>query len=150
RNKRCSMWAIFFFGLLVVASFAYFFVYQKQRQKIDLLAKARDKIFGEETRVFDFLHGLGEAFQADIRTGDLHRLIVEGAVRILEAQGGALYLADRQDNVLLPSFISSQCPPLIEIPAHILRQAEDAPAALQSYLRLHAIELAEGVLGAVW
>src|SRR5207249_11778817 len=124
------MWAIFFLGILVVLSFAYFVVYQKQRQKIDLLAKARDKIFGEETRVFDFLHGLGEAFQADIRTGDLHRLIVEGAVRILEAQGGALYLADRDGDVLLPSFTSSNCPRLIQVPAHIAEQAKISPNTL--------------------
>src|SRR5439155_10390932 len=129
-----------FFGLFVLTSFVCFFVYQWQRQKIESLTKARDKIFGEETRVFDFLHGLGEAFQADIRTGDLHRLIVEGAVRILEAQGGALYLADRQGIVLLPSYFSNGCPPLIEAPPHILRQAEENPAALQSYMRLHAID----------
>src|SRR5205823_11973295 len=133
RSERCAMWSIFFFGLFVAASLVFFFVYHRQRRLIDSLTKAHNKIVGEETRVFDFLHGLGEAFQADIRTGDLHRLIVEGAVRILEAQGGALYLADRQGVVLLPSYFSNGCPPLIEAPPHILRQAEENPAALQSY-----------------
>jgi sigma-B regulation protein RsbU (phosphoserine phosphatase) len=52
--------------------------------------------------------------------------------------------------VLLPSFISKDCPPLIEIPQSILKQAESLPLALQSYIRLHSLEPGEGVVGTVW
>ena len=121
-----------------------------QAGQIVALKKSREKIQLEETRVFDFLHGLGEAFTEDIRPGDLHRLIVESAVRILDAHGGALYLIGRQGAVLLPSFTSKECPPLIEIPQSILKQAETVPLALQSYVRLHAIEPGEGIVGTVW
>lgn len=121
-----------------------------QAGQIVALKKSREKIQLEETRVFDFLHGLGEAFTEDIRPGDLHRLIVEGAVRILDAHGGALYLIGRQGAVLVPSFTSKECPPLIEIPQNILKQAETVPLALQSYVRLHAIEPGEGIVGTVW
>src|SRR5580658_5238368 len=102
--------------LLGILSTAFYVVYQRQQSQIAALKKAREKIQLEETRVFDFLHGLGEAFTEDIRPGDLHRLIVEGALRILDAHGGALYLIGRQGAVLLPSFVSKDCPPLIEIP----------------------------------
>ena len=52
---------------------------------------------------------------------------------------------------LLPSFVSKECPPLIEIPDNILQQvAESVPLALQSYVRLHSIEPGEGIVGTVW
>ena len=63
--------------------------------RIDQLERSNEEIQVEETLVFDFLHGLGEAFTETIRAADLHRLIVEGAVRILDAHGGALYMIER-------------------------------------------------------
>ncbi len=136
--------------LLGVVSITFYAVNKRQQVQIAALKKAREKIQLEETRVFDFLHGLGEAFTEDIRPGDLHRLIVEGAARILDAHGGALYLIARQGTVLLPSFISKDCPPLIEIPKNVLQQADAMPLALQSYVRLHSIEPGEGLMGTAW
>src|SRR5580658_3764685 len=98
-------------SILLGTVFIVFYANRKKHKKqIVALKKAREKIQLEETRVFDFLHGLGAAFTADIRPADLHRIIVEGAVRILDAHGGALYLIGRQGAVLLPSFISKDCP----------------------------------------
>ena len=143
-------WIFILVGLLV-ASWVWFWLRDKrQAGRIDSALKARDKIEREEGRVFDFLHGLGEAFSTEIRSEDLHRLIVEGAVRILDAHGGALYLADRDGGALNARFISKSCPPLIEVPSHILQQMESTPQALQSYLRLHAIDPGEGIIGKVW
>jgi len=104
----------------------------------------------EETLVFDFLHGLGEAFSETIRPAHLHRLIVEGATRVLDAQGGALYLTDRSGVKLAPTFVSTGCPPLVDVPSHILQQAAASPAALESFLRLHTIGTGEGLLGRIW
>ena len=73
--------------------------------------------------MFEFLHGLGSAFSDTARSTDLHRTIVEGASRILNAHGGALYLVDRNGAMLIPTFISKGCPPLVSVPAHILQQA---------------------------
>ena len=52
--------------------------------------------------------GLGEAFSDTIRSNELHRLIVEGATRILDAHGGALYVTDRTGGKLTPAFISNE------------------------------------------
>src|ERR1700704_1225769 len=120
------------------------------RRRIKALERSKEEIQVEETLVFDFLHGLGEAFRETIRPNDLHRLIVESAARILDAHGGALYLADRTGTKLMPAFISKGCPPLVDVPAHILQQAAATPVALESYLRLHSIIPGEGVLGRVW
>ena len=117
---------------------------------MEVLRKARERIEQEETRVFDFLHGLGAAFSSETRPDDLHRLIVEGARRILESDGGALYIVNQGDMTLVPRFISKDCPLLVRVPAPVLEESRLVPRALQSFLRLHAVEEGEGLIGSAW
>ncbi|MEY2479610.1 MAG: phosphoserine phosphatase RsbU/P [Verrucomicrobiota bacterium] len=121
-------------------------LFRKNRQ----LERANEEIQVEETLVFDFLHGLGEAFRETIRPADLHRLIVEGATRILDAHGGALYMVERATGKLAPVFVSKGCPPLFDVPANILQQAASTPVALEEYLRTRTIASGEGLIGRVW
>src|ERR1700736_1286838 len=144
------MWPIVLFGLLVAFSGGWIYTAWRMTRRVRALERSKEEIQVEETLVFDFLHGLGEAFTETIRPHDLHRLIVEGATRILDAHGGALYLADRTGSKVAPAFISKGCPPLIDVPAHILQQAAATPVALESFLRLHSIVPGEGLLGRVW
>src|SRR5437867_3526524 len=144
------MWTILLFGLLLASVAGWIFTALRQAQRIRILERSKEEIQVEETLVFDFLHGLGEAFSETIRPHDLHRLIVEGATRILDAHGGALYMADRTGTKLAPAFISKGCPPLVDVPPHILQQAASAPVALESYMRLHPVALGDGVIGRVW
>ncbi len=139
-----------FFGLLIVALIGWLITYQRQRWRIRALERSNEAIQVEENLVFDFLHGLGEAFRDVIRPHDLHRLIVESSVRILDAHGGALYLADRNGTKLIPAFLSKGCPPLVDVPDRILQQAATTPVALESYLRSHPIHPEEGLVGRVW
>ena len=139
------MWLAFTIGLIAL-SVSFFVVYRRMKEQITRLEAARAKIQLEETRVFDFLHGLGTALSEDARPDDLHRLIVEGATRILEAPGGALYLADRKSGQLRPAFISKDWHPLFETPA----QVGSSPDALYKYLKTHAIAPWDGLLGEVW
>src|SRR5881409_2131168 len=138
------------FWLLIVCLAAWVYTLMRRRRSIRRLERSQEEIQVEETLVFDFLHGLGEAFSETIRPADLHRLIVEGATRVLDAQGGALYLTDRSGTKLAPSFVSKGCPPLVDVPPHILQQAAASPLALESFLRLHNIGSGEGLLGRVW
>jgi len=144
------MWSFFLIGLLVATSIILLGVNLRQRRTIDVLKRAREELQVEEDRVFDFLHGLGEAFSDDLRPSDLHRLIVEGATRITDAHGGSLYLVDRSGKMLVPSFVSKDCPPLVEVPLQISQQSLSAPQAMQNYIRLHTVKPGEGLLGAVW
>jgi sigma-B regulation protein RsbU (phosphoserine phosphatase) len=121
-----------------------------QRRRIQQLERSKEEIEVEETLVFDFLHGLGEAFRETIRPGDLHRLIVEGATRILDARGGALYMVDRTGAKLAPAFISKGAPPLVDVPDTVLQQSITNPTALENYLRNRTIDPGEGVIGRVW
>src|SRR3979490_2301080 len=139
-----------FFWLLIACLGLWIYTLLRQRRSIRRLERSQEEIQVEETLVFDFLHGLGEAFSETIRPADLHRLIVEGATRVLDAQGGALYLTDRTGTKLVPTFVSKGCPPLVDVPPHILQQAASTPVALESYLRLHSVALGDGVIGRVW
>ena len=71
-------------------------------------------------------------------------------MRVLDAHGGALYVTDRTGGKLTPAFISKGCPPLVDVPPIILQQAAAAPIALESFLRLHAVNPGEGFIGRVW
>jgi sigma-B regulation protein RsbU (phosphoserine phosphatase) len=144
------MWPIFLLVLLLASLVGWFITGRAQARRVRALERSKEEIQVEETLVFDFLHGLGEAFTETIRPNDLHRLIVEGATRILDAHGGALYLADRSGTKLAPAFISKGCPPLVEVPPHILQQAAATPVALESFLRLHSVLPGEGVIGRTW
>ena len=144
------MWPTLLFVLLLACLAGWIVTARMQSRRVRALERSKEEIQVEETLVFDFLHGLGEAFRETIRPHDLHRLIVEGATRILDAHGGALYLSDRSGTKLIPAFLSKGCPPLIEIPAHILQQTAMTPVALESYLRLHTVAAGEGLLGRTW
>jgi phosphoserine phosphatase RsbU/P len=137
-------------GLLVVAIGILGVLLRNQKRTIEQLQRAREELQLEESRVFDFLHGLGETFTGDVRVADLHRLMVEGAMRILDAHGGALYLADRSGKMLVPAFLSKGCPPLVDVPRHVLQQSATTPVVLDSFLRLHAVKPDEGLIGMVW
>src|SRR6266568_1448430 len=144
------MWPTLLLGLLVASVGGWIITTYLQTRRIRTLERSHEEIQVEETLVFDFLHGLGEAFRETIRPQELHRLIVEGATRILDAHGGALYVTDRTGAKLTPAFISKGCPPLVDIPPNILQQAAANPLALESYLRLHTLVPGEGLIGRIW
>src|SRR5215210_5595098 len=112
------MWPTLLLGLLVASLIGWIWTWRNALQRIRALERSKEEIQVEETLVFDFLHGLGAAFtETTIRAADLHRLIVEGASRVLDAHGGALYMADRTGVKLAPAFVSKGCPPLVDVPA---------------------------------
>jgi phosphoserine phosphatase RsbU/P len=135
------MLSLLLLGLLVLTAGSFYVVHRRLRRQLRGVQKRLDDLKTEESRVFEFLHGLGSAFSDALRPTELHRMIVEGAARILDAHGGALYLVDRAGAMLIPTFISKGCPPLIAVPPHILQQAATTPVALDSYLRLHPVPL---------
>src|SRR3979490_1652651 len=144
------MWPIVFFGLFIASLAGWLLTWWQQRIRIRQLERSKEEIQIEETLVFDFLHGLGEAFTETIRAADLNRLIVEGAARILDASGGALYMMERAGGKLAPAYISKGCPPFVEVPADVVQKAATTPLALESYLRLRTIPPGEGIVGRVW
>src|SRR3954470_6186692 len=144
------MWPSLFLGIAVALAAGWIISARAQLRRIRALERSKEEIQVEETLVFDFLHGLGEAFSDTIRPADLHRLIVEGAARVLDAHGGALYMMERTGGKLAPAFISNGCPPLINVPTHILQQAASTPLALETYIRMHTVPPGDGIIGRAW
>ena len=118
-------------------------VFRRQQRIIQDVQREKVKIQVEERRVFDFLHNLGEALTHETRPGDLHGSIVEGALRILEAKGGALYLVDKSGLQLRPAFVSALCVPFVELPA-------GGTGSVHSQLKLTAVKVGDGLLGTVF
>ena len=109
-------------------------VFRRQQEVIREVQRQKVKVQTEERRVFDFLHDLGEALTHEAQPGDLHGSIVEGALRILEAQGGALYLVDKTGTQL----------PFVELP-----DKGGGSTTLQNQLRLQAVKVGDGTVGRV-
>lgn len=135
--------------LLVVGAF-FVVVTRRQKQDLSTAREKQDAILAEERRLFSFLHDLGEALAQDGRRAAIHRVIVEGAQRVTDSGGGALYLLDENRNSLVPKFHSDECSPLVPLPERIVAMARQNPSSLLSFLRLHAVEKNAGVLGAVY
>ncbi len=143
--------SILLLAILVLVLGVWFFTVNRRKNKD--LSSARDKqeaILAEERRLFTFLHDLGEALASDGRRAAIHRVIVEGAQRVTDSGGGALYLLDAASKNLVPKFHSDECSPLVPLPERIVAMARQNPSSLLSFLRLHAVEKNVGVLGAVF
>ena len=115
-----------------------------RRQLVELM-REKVKVQTEERRVFDFLHGIGEALKDDSHAADLDGLIVEGALRILEADGGALYLIKKKGSVLHPTYVSKGSPPFVQLP----KDHASASTSLNAQIRLQAVKVGEGLIGSV-
>ena len=76
-------------GLILLAKVA-----RQQKAALATLRAEEEAIVAEERRMFHYLHDLGEATWRDDQQASMYRLIVEGAVRVTQSTGGALYLLD--------------------------------------------------------
>ncbi|MCX6857029.1 MAG: SpoIIE family protein phosphatase, partial [Verrucomicrobia bacterium] len=107
-------------------------------------------IVEEERRMFSFLHDLGEAIAREDSHMSMYRLIVEGAMKVMESAGGVLYLVDSQGTSLVPRYHSDHCVPLADIPERIATMAKSNDTALMSFLRLHSVAATDGLLGSIY
>jgi phosphoserine phosphatase RsbU/P len=130
-------------GLIVVMQ-------RRHKERLQNANEKQNAILAEERRLFAFLHDLGESLSHDSRRNAIHRLIVEGAQRVTDSGGGALYLLDESQKSLVPKFLSEECSPLVALPERIVAMAKQNPSSLLSFLRLHAVGKDVGVLGAVF
>ncbi|MEM7385965.1 MAG: GAF domain-containing SpoIIE family protein phosphatase [Verrucomicrobiota bacterium] len=115
----------------------------RQQQAVARLRQQLADQHDEERRVLEFLRGLGSAMQGDSRERSLHRTIVEGVVRVLGGDAGALYLIDSADRKLVPEFLTPDCPPFISLPPAV----REGRKKLNSFLRLSSASRSEGFLG---
>jgi len=120
-------------------------LYLRQRRTSKRLRNEREAIKIEETRMFDFLHGLGEAMHVGGSTRAMHRHIVEGIIKVVRARGGILYLFNEDRTTLLPTFVSKKCPALIPLTDEVQKQISSNPRSLQGYMQLQQLNASKGV-----
>jgi len=136
--------------LLIVLAVFFVVIHRRQKERLESAQEKQNAILAEERRLFAFLHDLGESLSQDSQRNTIHRLIVEGALRVTDSGGGALYLIDEGRKSLVPKFYSDECSPLVELPERIVAMAKNNPSSLLSFLRLHAVGKEDGVLGGVY
>lgn len=138
-----------FLGILVLATLVTIWVimWQKRGRQLERLAKKQKEFEGEESRLFHFLHELGESLYEDQPVPKIQRRIVDGMRKVVSAQrGGCLYVIDKPGQ-LIPAYISKHCVPLIPLPEEIVAQHKTNANAVSSHTKLHAIAADEGMLG---
>ncbi len=111
----------------------------KQRRAIASLIERRKEIVVEEHRMFSFLHGLGESLQTSKTQTQFYRYILEGAMRVVEANEGALYLVNEAGTKLVPRALSPSCPALFRIPEAEVRELD--AEKLHSHLQLISLPI---------
>ncbi len=139
---------IYVAALFVVAGvFAYFLI--KQTRAAIKAMQEREKIEGEERRMFDFLHGLSEALQEDNSETNLYRYIVEGVANVVSARAGVLYILDHNNQILVPTHQTEKASTVIPLPVELLavKNPEDAERQLRSFVRLSALGVGESFVG---
>jgi hypothetical protein len=60
-------------------------------------------------------------------------------MRIVNADHGALYIADKVGSSLTPSHLSEGCPAFFEVPAELLAQTKGSPSLLQGLLGIQPV-----------
>ena len=134
----------FIAGFLAAAVVAWLFRRHGMRQ-IRGLEQEKEELLTEESRMFSFLHEIGENLAHDRGLRRLHEDIVTGVARVVGADSTALYVLDaRTGTALVPAALTKDCPALIELPEHLLGES---PATLHSFLQLTAAPTGDGLLG---
>lgn len=119
----------------------------RSRRRRKQLEKEKSDIVGEEERMFDFLHDLGEAIEKDSTPHSVNRMIVDGVVAVVSAKGGAMYLNNETREQLVPKYVSEHCPQLIGVPLEVMRRAQKDSRVMESHIRLSNQASDEGILG---
>ncbi|MGI8604954.1 MAG: PP2C family protein-serine/threonine phosphatase [Verrucomicrobiales bacterium] len=142
------MWDLAAIFVLVVTVALLAMAWWRQRRRAHLALRAHAAHDAEEHRVFEFLHDLGATLE-QISPRKLHQRIVRGVASVVQARGGALYLLDGRRDLLVPTFITPECPPLIELPPAMVEKLASDVQAVRSYVQLQSVPAPAGVLGQV-
>jgi sigma-B regulation protein RsbU (phosphoserine phosphatase) len=123
---------------------------RSQRRQLSDLRAEEESIVAGERRLFGFLHDLGEAIWREDQQQTMHRLIVEGAMRVTQSSGGAIYLYDTPTKRLVPRHFSEFCAALHGVPDHVRQQAKENPGAVLSFFRRADVSPEDGMLGRIF
>ncbi len=142
--------ALIALALVACGFVAALWVAQRRASYVKFLRREQKDLVDTERRMFLYLHELGAAIAGQKEGISLYKIIVEGAVRVTESCGGALYTFDDASGSLVPRFISGESAPLTPLSEQTLTQATVNPSSLLSALRLQRVSGTGSLLGAVF
>lgn len=138
-----------FLGILILATLVtiWLIMWQRQGGQLEKLEREHREFEGEESRLFDFLHELGESLYEDQPVPKIQRRIVDGMRKVVSAnRGGCLYIVEKSDK-LVPAYVSKNCAPLIPLPEEIAAQHATNDKSVSSHIKLQTIPADVGMLG---
>lgn len=121
-----------------------------RRHTLEYLQHEQEDLVGTERRMFSYLHELGAAIAAEQREVALHRLIVEGAMKVTASRGGAIYTYDEATGTLVPRFVSGDTAALVPLTEAQISQNKANPGSLLNALRLNSVSAGGALLGNVF
>lgn len=134
-------------GGIVGVSVSLLLALNNQRRRAKRIREEYRNLEGEEERMFRFLHDLGLAIGEEPSDVALSRMIVDGVLEVVGGKGGAIYHVASDGDDLVPAYVSSECPPLVQVPEQVLERAKEDARALESHLRLTRVKMGEGLIG---
>lgn len=143
--------AILSLALLAGAGFAVVaWIARSQRHTLRSLLHEQEDLVGTERRMFSYLHELGAAIASEQREVALHKMIVEGAMKVTASRGGAIYTYDEATGTLVPRFISGDAAALVPLSDKQLLQEAQSPGSMLNGLRLNPAPGRGALLGNVF
>lgn len=139
--------SLIYLVILAVVTTVFVALFWRQKKLLEQLSGEKEAIEFEERRMFDFLHGLGAALQEDSSPPNMHRYIVNGVVRVINADAGILYLLEESMDELVPVYLSKRLAPVVPLPDDVVEKASKNANSLRSYLRLTTAKVDGGLLG---
>lgn len=119
------------------------------RKKYKEISASYNKVKKESEIVLSFLQEIGNAFTEAIDLDVLLRSVVSGAVRILNASSGAIFLVDESNGYLQASIIEGTFPPWFRPDHSIMEKIFSKTKYLEEYLKAQKIAVGTGLIGTV-
>lgn len=139
---------LFYLLLLLAAISGGVAAWLHQKRTAQRVSEERDMIEVEERRLFGFIHGLAKNLQDDHSASSIRRYLVEGAVEVVGANAGILYLWDPVKNLLVPIYQTAGTTPVLPIPPDLVSESSDTlEGRYRNYLRLTSLTIEDPIIG---
>lgn len=108
---------------------------------------SRHRLGRERQVIVSFLQRIGSAFTAEVAVDDVLKIILDSSLETTEAQAGAIYLYDKDREMLEPRIVSNFFPPMyVDSP---ITNSHSRTDDLEDEMKHQSFALNEGVIGEV-
>ena len=139
-------------SIIILGLALFLYLWNNEHRAVRQVQKEKEEFEIEDHRMFDFLHGLGEALIEDSSPAHMHRYITGGVTEVVGANAGILYLIDNEGDRIVPVAQTERTAPILPFPPE-LRKADLEDGLLRrkyrSLIRLTPMEMGQGLIGVI-